>query len=87
MIEDIKNHILHYAILITILVIGFGSIVIFSSNKQIQLVLSIITAVLYALWGVVHHYMEDDMNIKIIMEYFIIAFLSVVILFTIIGRE
>lgn len=87
MIEDVKNHLLHYAILITILVIGFGSIGLFSSNKQTQLVLCVLTSSVYVLWGIIHHYMEDDINVKIVMEYFFVAFLSVVILFTIIGRE
>lgn len=87
MIEDAKNHLLHYAILITILVVGFGSIVLFSSNKQIQLSLAVITAISYVLWGITHHYMEDDMSVKVVVEYILIAMLSILILFSVLMRE
>ena len=87
MIEDAKNHLLHYTILITILVIGFGSVVLFSANKQAQLILAIITSVLYVLWGFIHHYMEDDMSIKVVVEYVLIAVLSILIIFPVLMRE
>lgn len=87
MFEDIKTHIMHYAILATILIIGFGSILIFSSGKQIQLFLIVATTILYAFWGIIHHYMEDELNLKIVIEYILIALLIAIILLTILLRR
>lgn len=86
MFEDIKTHTLHYLILITILTIGFGSVFVFSEKRNAQFLLGGLTAVLYVLWGVIHHYMEDDLNLKIVIEYTLIAALSVTILFSLLLR-
>lgn len=86
MFEDIKTHTLHYLILITIMAIGFGSVFAFSENKNTQFLLGGLTAVLYVFWGIIHHYMEDDLNLKIVIEYTLIAALSVTILFSLLIR-
>lgn len=87
MLEDVKTHTLHYLVLVTILIIGFGSVLVFSTDKNIQLFLGGVTAALYVLWGIIHHYMEDDFNLKIVIEYTLIAALSMTILFSLLLRR
>lgn len=87
MFEDFKTHSLHYLVLLTVIAIGFGSVFILSSDRNTQIFLGGLTALLYVFWGIIHHYMEDDLNIKIVVEYSLIAILSVVILFSLLIRR
>ena len=77
---------LHYLVLFAGLFLGL--IVFFGffglPNLRIQGV--IVLCVFYFGWGVVHHWLEKDLHIKIVLEYFLVATIACLILLSLIWR-
>lgn len=82
MFKDIKSHISHYLVLLVVLAIGLESFWLFSFNKTTQTLIVSATAFSYFCWGVVHHYLENNLNLKIVIEYALIAVLGIVAFLT-----
>jgi hypothetical protein len=79
MIEDIKSHFWHYAILV--LVIFVGGIVFFSyPDKTVKFRVGTLTALAYIFWGIFHQLMEANLNLKIVVEYTLIGVLAIILL-------
>lgn len=85
-IKEIKDHQGHYLVLLFILLFGALTFFYLGRNPQAQIVSVFLTAVFYVLWGVVHHYLEGDLNIRIVMEYLAMAILGFVVLWMIINK-
>lgn len=86
LISDIKEHSSHYLSLIFILFCGGLAFVFFQRVPQIQIISLFFTASFYVLWGIIHHYLEGDLHIRIILEYLSVALLGFLILWSIINR-
>lgn len=84
--EDINKHLTHYIFLVAMLFISFGSFLYVSYDKSLQLMISFLICVSYFVWGIIHHFLKDDLHIKIVVEYLLISALVFLILFSIIGR-
>lgn len=84
--NDIKEHFVHYLVLLFIL--AFGSIAFFYFQRfpQAQIVSLFLTASFYILWGIVHHYLEGDLHPRVVLEYAAVALLGFLILWSIIMR-
>lgn len=78
--KDTHFHLLHYLVLVVSLLSAVVLFFLFSSNHRIQFNVAIMTAVTYFIWGMVHHYLEDDLHPKIMVEYLLIALLAVFLL-------
>jgi len=79
MIEDIKRHFWHYAVLV--LVIFAGGIVFFSyPDKMVKFKVGTLTTLAYIFWGIFHHLAEANLNFKIVIEYTLIGALAIVLL-------
>lgn len=79
MIEDVKTHLWHYAILMLMIFSG-GVVFFFSPNKMIKFQLGVLVATAYVVWGMTHHFLEKNLNPKIVIEYILIGFLAVILL-------
>ena len=84
--EDIKENTGHYLALLFILVFGVGALVYFQRMPQMQIVSLFLTASFYVLWGIIHHYLEDDLHIKVVVEYATVAMLGFLIIWSIIVK-
>lgn len=73
MIEKGKNHAAYYIVLLLILGIGFLMAVLASPNKQLQTVAIVMTTFFYIAWGILHHLINHDLNLKIVIEYILIG--------------
>jgi len=84
--NNIKEHFVHYLVLLFIL--AFGSIAFFYFQRfpQAQIVSLFLTASFYILWGIVHHYLEGDLHPRVVLEYAAVALLGFLILWSIIMR-
>lgn len=80
MIKERKNHLFQYFILLTILSSGFISFIWSAGNRRLQFKIVVVTAFLYAVWGLVHHFLEKTLYPKIVIEYIAVAILAIVIL-------
>ncbi len=77
--KDIHFHLLHYFFLLSILVAGLVSYLAFSAFPQKQWESVVLTATLYVIWGLAHHHLEGDLYPKIVVEYTLIALLSIIL--------
>jgi len=71
-----KDHLTHYLILLSIFAFGIFFFLYFSYNRSIQAWCVVMTSVSYFLWGMVHHYLEKNLYLKVIIEYFLVALLG-----------
>ncbi len=78
--ENIKEHFGHYLVLLFILTFGAFAFFYFQRHPQAQTVSIFLTASFYVLWGIIHHYLEGNLHIRIIFEYLAVALLGFLIL-------
>lgn len=86
LVSDIKEHFFHYLTLAFILIFGIIAFIYFRRYPQAQEISIFLTASFYVLWGIVHHYIEGDLHLRIIFEYLAVALLGFVILWSAISR-
>lgn len=72
-----RKHGIYYISLLLLLVLGFGGALFAGGQKNIQIILIILAAILYCVWGVMHHVIHHSFSIKIMLEYIAIAALGV----------
>ncbi len=84
--QDSKIHTLHYFLLLAIFVLATLSFFIFQFERLMQVYVVIVTAFAYFLWGIIHHYLEDNLYLKVVVEYFLIALLGSLVLIFLIYR-
>ncbi len=80
MIKKIKMHLGYYISLIGILAFGFLLVFLYSSNRGLQVAVVILTTLFYISWGIIHHLINHDFHLKIVVEYVLIGILGLVII-------
>lgn len=70
-----RNHTTHYLILFGIILLGFALLTFFSASKSMQLAACFFVAIVYLCYGLLHHWLEHDLTIKIVVEYVLVALL------------
>jgi hypothetical protein len=85
-IDDLYENLAHYLILLVLLGGGLVLFFFFSYSPQIQLYLSLATALFYLLWGVSHHYLNKDLSWSVVIEYTLVAVLAWTIIYTVLGQ-
>ncbi len=80
MFARLSKHSAYYASLIVILTLGF-LLAYNSSNRSFQIGAVIVTTFFYVLWGIMHHLINHDLNVKIVIEYILIGLFGLTIIF------
>lgn len=73
----INHHYGYYFFLITILGLGLLLTWRLSPNKDLQMLSFVALSIVYAVIGIVHHLIDHDLVVKIVIEYILIAALGV----------
>lgn len=81
MFDRLRKHIGYYISLILILIFGFLLAYINSPNRIFQTGIIIMTTFFYVLWGLLHHLLNHDLNMKIVIEYILIGSFGLTIIF------
>ena len=76
-----KTRLFHYFVLAVILLGGIFMFFSSQGNTGIQLIVGTITAISYILWGIIHHLINHDLNVKIVIEYILIGVFGLTIIF------
>lgn len=84
--KKISQHIKHYLPLIGILLTGIFGIITFSYDRLFQAAIALAVAVSYFVWGIIHHHLHRDLHLSVVLEYFAIAALGIVIVFSLLFR-
>ena len=80
-----KSTPVHYIILIGILLCGLVAFLFTQGSHELQLIVSVTTAVAYVAWGMIHHAVNGDLHPKVVVEYALIGTIAVMLLMTITG--
>lgn len=80
MFSRLYKHSAYHISLVVILVLGFLLIFTSHSNRTFQIGVVITTTFFYVLWGILHHLMNHDLTIKIVIEYMLIGTLGLTII-------
>ncbi len=83
--SDATEQMLNVFILVIILGMGITAFVNVQGNQIAQLMVGVIIAVAYALWGLVHHWTQESLHKKIVIEYVLIGAIAVSVLITLSG--
>lgn len=67
------KHLIYYLSLIVILFLGIYLIIQSSYNRNLQLLVVLVTALFYILWGIIHHLINHDLTPKIMVEYLLMG--------------
>lgn len=81
MIHACANNKSYYFVLILILFLGFSLGIVVSADKQLQMVVVLLTAFFYLVWGILHHRLHHDLSLKIVIEYVLIGSLGMSVVF------
>lgn len=85
-IEDIQHHLVHYFVLAVILNFGIGMFWFWRFAPLYQALVVVITSGAYVAWGILHHWLEDDLHLKVFFEYLLVAILIDFILLSLLLR-
>lgn len=86
MFSEITKHLVHFLSLFAIIGVSLWGLLMFNYDKNMQTAIVFALGVSFVTWGVVHHYIHDDLHPKIVLEYIATAALGTVVLLTIIWR-
>ena len=83
-LKEIKKHPLNYIILGAIFIAATVVFVYFRQNfdSHNQRRVVYVTASLYLIWSLYHHYHRGDLHLSIILEYFLLALFAVIVALT-----
>ena len=81
MYKKFRKHLGYYISLILILSLGLISILLANPNIKTQAVIVFITVFFYVLWGMLHHLINHELTLRIMIEYVLIGVLGMSILF------
>ena len=81
MYKKFKKHFGYYLSLSAILLLGIVLVVLTSPNIKTQGLVISLTVFFYVLWGILHHLMTHNLNIKIVIEYILIGAFGLTIIF------
>ena len=80
---DFTHHVFHYLILGIILIGGLTAFFSFRNYPVIQFLIGIAMALSYIFWGIIHHFIDHVLSIKIVIEFVIIAIFVIIILWNV----
>jgi hypothetical protein len=72
----LESHISYYASLIILLALCCALILRTAKQPGFQLIVIILTAFLYIIWGIAHHKSYHYISLKIVLEYVLIGLIG-----------
>lgn len=79
-----KIQLTHFFTLFVILGIGVATFFYSRGNPAAQFLTGVVTAVAYVVWGIMHHAAKEDLHAKVVVEYVLIAAISIIVLYIVI---
>jgi intracellular septation protein A len=81
MYKKLQKHFGYYLSLSAILLLGLALILLTSPNIRLQSLVILLTVFFYILWGVLHHLINHELSLRIVVEYVLIGALGMSIIF------
>ena len=83
--KNIKKHFWHYLVYLVIFGGGLVLIVATHSSVNTEALVIMITAFLYFLWAMVHHYVHHQLHPRVVVEYILMVVLGTLLSLFLIG--
>ncbi len=80
---EASHHIFHYLILLILISGGLTAFLSSRNYPLIQLLVGIVTSLSYVVWGIVHHFVDRDLSLKIVIEYLAVALFAIIVLWNV----
>ena len=72
-VHKILHHGTDFLLLVILFGLGFGALLLFSHQVDKQILVAILMPILYAMWGIIHHYHEGNLTLEVSLEYIGVA--------------
>lgn len=82
-----KIHWWRYSMLLLLFFTGLFFFAYFRYNQAVQIGCVIALALGYFLWGVIHHRLDKNLYLKVVIEYFLIALFGSLLVILLILRK
>ncbi len=66
---EIRKHIGYYVAFSVVQLLGLALVLLSAGNRQTQQIAILGTTVFYFIFAIAHHYLNHDLNAKIVLEY------------------
>ncbi|PIS09500.1 hypothetical protein COT75_01185 [Candidatus Beckwithbacteria bacterium CG10_big_fil_rev_8_21_14_0_10_34_10] len=86
MLNELYKNRLHYLFLFTGLFLGLTFFFGLFNLPSFKVGSIIGLCVFYFFWGIIHHWLEKDLHIKIVLEYLFVSLIALAILLSLIWR-
>lgn len=80
------KHLGDYLALLSIFGLALFFFFFFSYNQTAQIMVVVSLSLAYFLWGLSHHYHEENLHFKVVIEYFLIALLGAILVISLLYR-
>ena len=77
----LRKDFLYYLLLFVVLLSGFILFLFFATDPQFQMITVILTSFFYVGFALLHHYLKNDLSVKVVIEYVLIASLGISIVY------
>ncbi|MBI4032973.1 MAG: hypothetical protein HY377_00415 [Candidatus Blackburnbacteria bacterium] len=82
--NETTKHLPHYLSLIGVAGAFLWGFIAFSYDKAFQSALTLALGISFIVWGIVHHFIHDDLHPRVVLEYIMSAALGTVVLLAVI---
>ena len=70
------RHLSHYIVFLTIMMVGLVAMIVSGRSTLTHTIILVLLSLGYFVWGVVHHLLEKDLHLEVVLEYFIMGLLG-----------
>ena len=83
---EIKKYPGDFIVLGLVFLIALGSFLLFSYDSLLQKKIVLALSLAYFWWGVFHHWRKDSFNLKVVLEYLILAIFGAILVIFVLLR-
>ncbi len=81
--SDLKKHPFHYSVLVVFMLIHAVAFFALPQLLAYRHVLVISAVFWYLLWATIHHYLLDDLDVTLVLEYVLIGVICIALVWTV----
>lgn len=80
MVKELKEYQYDYGVLFALLSVAAILYAYFRDNKAMEQLIALGMALIYVLWGIIHHHRADKVTAKIVLEYVLVAIFGLIVI-------
>lgn len=85
-LHEVTRHFAHWITLVGIIAVGLWGLLAFSYDPVFQSAVAVSAGASFVAWGVIHHFLHEDLRPRAVVEYLLTAIFGVAVLLSLIWR-